>query len=58
MRADVVPRTMLSSIITTRLPFTTAEIGLSLMRTRFSRALCPGAMNVRPMYLFLMKPTS
>ena len=51
MRAQVVPRTMESSTSTTRLPFTVAETGLSLMRTRFSRSDCVGWMNVRPMYL-------
>ena len=58
MRALVVPRTMESSMSTTRLPATTPEMGLSLIRTLSSRLFCPGAMKVRPIYLFLMKPIS
>ena len=56
MRAQVVPRTMLSSTSTTRLPLTVAETGFSLMRTLFSRSDWVGWMKVLPMYLFLMKP--
>ncbi len=37
MRAAVVPRTMESSMRTTRLPFTVADTGFSLIRTLFSR---------------------
>ena len=37
IRALVVPRTMESSTITTRLPLTTDASALSLMRTEFSR---------------------
>ena len=56
VRRQVVPRTMESSISTTRLPSTTERMGFSLMLTSFSRMAWVGEMNVRPMYLFLMKP--
>ena len=57
MWAQVVPRTMESSISTTRLPRMVEEIVLSLMLTDFSRWLCSGWIKVRAIYLFLMKPT-
>ena len=46
---EVVPRTMESSIITTRLPSTQLFRGPSLMRTACSRLCWPGVMKVRPM---------
>ena len=42
LRAQVVPRTMESSTSTTRLPFTVAATGFSLMRTMFSRSRLRG----------------
>ena len=56
MRAEVVPRTMESSIRTTRLSRTVLAMTFSLMRTLFSRCFWLPWMKVRPMYLFLMKP--
>ena len=44
----VVPRTMESSISTTRLPSITCRTGFSLRRTPKSRTRCSGSMNVRP----------
>ena len=54
--ALVVPRTMESSTSTTRLPATVSAMGLSLMRTVFSRSFWSGWINVRPMYLFFKSP--
>ena len=45
---DVVPRTIESSIKTTRLPLIKSRTGLSLMRTPKERIDCRGSMNVRP----------
>ena len=56
-RPLVVPRTMESSISTTRLPLTISEMGLSLIRTLSSLDFCPGEIKERPIYLFFMKPT-
>ena len=56
VRRQVVPRTMESSISTTRLPPTTERMGFSLILTSFSRISCVGEIKVRPMYLFLIKP--
>ena len=56
VRRQVVPRTMESSMSPTRLPSTTERMGFSLMLTSFSRIVCVGEMNVRPMYLFLINP--
>lgn len=53
---QVVPRTMESSISTMRFPSTSARMGLSLRLTPISRSSWVGEMNVRPMYLFLVKP--
>ena len=53
----VVPRTMESSIMTTRLPSTDRRSGASLIMTELSRLSCVGWMKVRPMYLFLMSPS-
>jgi hypothetical protein len=58
IRFDVVPRTMLSSTSTTDLPFRWAGIGLSLIRTAFSRSFWVGMMNVRPMYRFFIKDST
>ena len=56
IRLLVVPRTMLSSINTTRFPVTTELMGLSFKSTPASRSSCVGAIKVRPIYLFLVKP--
>lgn len=56
MRREVVPRTIESSISTTRCPETIPLTDESFIRTPFSRIDCDGWMKVRPMYLFLMKP--
>ena len=53
----VVPLTMESSTTTTRLSLTTSAMGLSFILTRFSLALCPGDMKVRPIYRFFTNPT-
>ena len=45
----VVPRTMESSTITTRLPRTLSRSGESLMDTALSRPDCVGWMKVLPM---------
>ncbi len=45
---QVVPRTMESSIITTRLPSTASRRGFSLTRTLDTRLFWPGLMKVRP----------
>ena len=45
---QVVPRTMESSIITTRLPSTSLRKADSLMRTACSRLVWSGVMKVRP----------
>jgi len=45
---DVVPRTIESSISTTRLPSRTLRTGLSLILTPKDRIDCLGSMNVRP----------
>ena len=44
----VVPRTMESSISTTRLPSSSVRTGFSFSLTPKSRTLCSGSMNVRP----------
>lgn len=48
IRPQVVPRTIESSISTTRLSFTVSAMTLSLMRTAFSRWPWVGWMKVRP----------
>ena len=58
MRREVVPRTIESSTSTTRLPRTIDRTADSFIRTPFSRSSCLGWMNVRPMYLFLIRPIS
>ena len=58
MRRDVVPRTMESSINTTRLPSTMDRTALSFNLTPVSRNSCEGWINVRAMYLFLISPVS
>ena len=45
---EVVPRTMLSSTTTTRLPSMTARAGFSFSFTPKLRMDCWGSMNVRP----------
>ena len=45
---DVVPRTMESSMSTTRLPSRISRTGFSLMRTPKERMDCFGSMKVRP----------
>ena len=57
IRAQVVPRTMESSIMMTRLPRTVSLTALSLMCTELSRCFWVDWMKVRPIYRFLMKPT-
>lgn len=44
----VVPRTRLSSIMTTRLPSSTSRTGCSFMRTASSRSALVGMMKERP----------
>ena len=44
----VVPRTIESSTITTRLPWSTSRTALYFSRTFASRVACVGWMNVRP----------
>jgi hypothetical protein len=46
--SEVVPRTIESSISTTRLPSSMARLGLCFMRTPNSRTPCVGWMKVRP----------
>ena len=46
--AQVVPRTMESSTITIRFPFTTSGITFSLIFTLETRSLCFGLINVLP----------
>ena len=48
MRSDVVPRTIESSIIITRFPFTASFKTFSFTRTLDSRLLCLGLIKVRP----------
>ncbi|MNY80428.1 hypothetical protein D3C86_2214600 [compost metagenome] len=48
IRSEVVPRTMESSIITTRLPSTTLRTADSFIFTPFSRSSWLGWMKVRP----------
>ena len=45
----VVPRTMVSSSSTRRLPATTSGSGLYFMRAPSLRSRCVGSMKVRPM---------
>ena len=45
---EVVPRTMESSMSTTRLPSSTLRTGLSLILTPKERMDCLGSMKVRP----------
>jgi hypothetical protein len=47
--AEVVPRTIESSISSTFLPRNSRSITLSFERTDFARCSCPGMMKVRPM---------
>ena len=54
---EVVPRTMESSTSSTLFPWNSAPIALSFCRTERSRSCCPGMMNVRPTYRFLMNPS-
>ena len=54
--AEVVPRTMESSMSTTRLPSTVERTAFSLMRTLCCRCFWLGWIKVRPIYLFLIKP--
>ena len=54
---DVVPRTMESSTSSTLLPANSSAIAFSFRRTFLRRICCPGMMNVRPTYRFLMKPS-
>jgi len=54
---EVVPRTMLSSTISTLLPENSSAIAFSFRRTFLRRTACPGMMNVRPTYRFFTKPS-
>jgi hypothetical protein len=54
---SVVARTIESSTTTSRLPATLSSIALKLIRTALSRSARVGAMNVRPMYRFLISPS-
>ena len=58
MRFEVVPRTMESSMTTTRLPLTTPRTADSFIRTPCSRSSCVGWMKVRATYWFLIRPIS
>ncbi len=58
MQRLVVPRTIESSTMTTRLPSTILRTGDSFIFTPCSRSSCEGWMNVRPTYRFLIKPNS
>ena len=49
IRSQVVPRTMESSSITIRFPFTAVTSGLSLIRTLLRRSCWVGLIKVRPM---------
>ena len=55
-RPIVFPRTMESSISTTRFPRILSSTAESLIFTLSSLAPCPGEMKVLPMYLFLIRP--
>ena len=52
----VVPRTMESSIKTTRFPLMADIMGLSFIRTRSTRSFSPGEIKVLPIYLFFTSP--
>ena len=54
---QVVPRTIESSTSSTFLPLNSSSMALSFCRTDFLRSLCPGIINVRPIYLFLTNPS-
>ena len=55
VRRQVVPRTMESSMRTTRLPSTASRTGLSFRSTPSSRIAWVGAIKVRPTYRFFGK---
>ena len=58
IRSEVVPRTMESSISTTRFPAMMLRTGDNFIFTPLSRSSCEGWIKVRAIYLFLIRPIS